>query len=87
MFVTVFRESTEQELTWIIHQLLHFSTVYPYNGRQLPCPQLMVCPQMNCGRVSTGNLMAELSQKTVCFSDKSPDWIHRKSFGDFPKSS
>jgi hypothetical protein len=29
--------------------------------------------------------MAELSQKTVCFSDKPPDWIHRKSFGDFPK--
>jgi hypothetical protein len=32
-------------------------------------------------------LMAELSHKTVCFSDKSPDWLRRKSFGDFPKSS
>jgi hypothetical protein len=31
--------------------------------------------------------MAELSQKTVCFLDKSPDWLRRKSFGDFPKSS
>jgi hypothetical protein len=48
---------------------------------------LLTSPQLICGWVSTGNLMAELSQKTVCFSDKSPDWIHRKSFGDFPKSS